>query len=159
MKKVTTLTVVLALIICFPVISYADNRGIGGILGGILGGVIGSKVGKGKGKTAATIGGALIGVLIGSEVGRQLDERDKELMDKKTQEALEKSKSGHPNVWVNPDNGHDGIITPGKAGRDSNGRYCREFQQEIRVDGRTERAYGKACREPDGSWKITEQIK
>ena len=34
------------------------------------------------------------------------------------------------------------------------GRYCREYQTKIRVNGRLRRAYGKACRMPDGSWKI-----
>ena len=31
---------------------------------------------------------------------------------------------------------------------------CREFQQTITVGGRTETAYGTACRQPDGDWKI-----
>jgi hypothetical protein len=32
--------------------------------------------------------------------------------------------------------------------------YCREFQKQIIIDGRTEQAYGVACRQPDGTWKI-----
>lgn len=32
--------------------------------------------------------------------------------------------------------------------------YCREFQKQIVIDGRTERAYGVACLQPDGTWKI-----
>jgi len=31
---------------------------------------------------------------------------------------------------------------------------CREYQQTITVGGRTERAYGTACKQADGSWKI-----
>ena len=32
--------------------------------------------------------------------------------------------------------------------------YCREFQKQIIIDGRTEQAYGEACLQPDGTWKI-----
>jgi surface antigen len=31
---------------------------------------------------------------------------------------------------------------------------CREFTQRIVVDGEEVAAYGTACRQPDGSWKI-----
>jgi len=34
------------------------------------------------------------------------------------------------------------------------GRYCREFQQEVKIGGVKERAYGTACRNPDGSWEV-----
>jgi hypothetical protein len=36
----------------------------------------------------------------------------------------------------------------------ADGRYCREYQSEIRVGGRLERTYGTACQEQDGSWEI-----
>lgn len=32
--------------------------------------------------------------------------------------------------------------------------FCREFQKQIVIDGRTEQAYGLACLQPDGTWKI-----
>ena len=32
--------------------------------------------------------------------------------------------------------------------------YCREFEETILVDGKPQHAYGKACRQPDSSWKI-----
>ena len=32
--------------------------------------------------------------------------------------------------------------------------YCREFEETILVDGKPQHAYGKACRQPDNSWKI-----
>ena len=38
--------------------------------------------------------------------------------------------------------------------KNNNGRYCREFQQTVTIGGRTAEAYGTACRQPDGSWKI-----
>ena len=30
-----------------------------------------------------------------------------------------------------------------------------QFQQTVTVAGETQRAFGKACRQPDGSWRIT----
>lgn len=32
--------------------------------------------------------------------------------------------------------------------------YCREFNQQITIDGRSQPAYGTACMQPDGSWEI-----
>ena len=32
--------------------------------------------------------------------------------------------------------------------------YCREYQHTVTIDGKQEKAYGTACRQPDGSWKI-----
>lgn len=47
-----------------------------------------------------------------------------------------------------------GAVTAVRDGRSSLGRYCREFQQTLTVGGKTENAYGTACRQPDGSWEI-----
>lgn len=33
------------------------------------------------------------------------------------------------------------------------GGPCREFQETIMIDGKPQRAYGMACRQPDGTWK------
>ena len=33
-------------------------------------------------------------------------------------------------------------------------RYTNALQQTVTVDGRTERAVGTACREPDARWRI-----
>ena len=32
--------------------------------------------------------------------------------------------------------------------------HCREFQDTIVVDGKKQKAYGTACLQPDGSWKV-----
>ncbi len=60
--------------------------------------------------------------------------------------------------WHNPDTGHRGDVTVVRHGRDSRtGEYCREYQTKVTVGGRSEDAYGLACRQPDGSWKIVRQ--
>jgi hypothetical protein len=35
--------------------------------------------------------------------------------------------------------------------------YCREFTQTFTISGETEKGYGTACLQPDGSWKIVSQ--
>ena len=134
-----------------------DKQTAGAILGGIAGGLLGSRVGKGRGRHVATIAGAVLGSLAGSSIGRQLDVRDRLLMLQSTQTTLAGGMTGVAGAWVNPDSGNRGTITPRRAYRVQRGsttRYCREFQQTITVGGKTERAYGRACRQPDGSWKI-----
>jgi hypothetical protein len=46
-----------------------------------------------------------------------------------------------------------GSVTAVRDGH-SGEKYCREFRQEVSIDGRMEQAYGAACREPDGTWRI-----
>ena len=47
-----------------------------------------------------------------------------------------------------------GTVTTTRIGTSSAGRPCREFQQRVTIGGKTEQAYGTACRNPDGSWEI-----
>jgi hypothetical protein len=46
-------------------------------------------------------------------------------------------------------------ITWSDAGVAGDGAYCREFQQEVRIGGRSEFAWGTACLGEDGDWRIT----
>lgn len=126
----------------------------GAVVGGVVGGLAGSTIGSGSGRLVAVGVGAILGSIIGSEVGKSLDRADRAYMHETTQHTLESRRSGETSEWVNPDNGHRGSVTPEPAYRASDGRYCREFQQTVTIDGRTERAYGTACRQPDGSWQI-----
>jgi surface antigen len=144
-------------LICSSFLLTACNMGgkqtIGAGIGAIGGGVVGSTIGKGRGKTVATIAGALIGGLLGSEVGASLDKTDQLYAERTTQSALETAQSNTAIAWSNPDSGHSGTITPTRTYQNA-GRYCREFQQTVVVAGRKQSAYGTACREPDGSWRI-----
>jgi surface antigen len=45
-----------------------------------------------------------------------------------------------------------------REGRDrESGQLCREFVQDISVGGRTERGWGIACRQDDGSWQVVQR--
>jgi len=35
-------------------------------------------------------------------------------------------------------------------------RYCREFRQNVQIDGQTQEAYGTACQTPDGDWQLVQ---
>ncbi|MDX1483113.1 MAG: RT0821/Lpp0805 family surface protein [Alphaproteobacteria bacterium] len=145
-------------IVTFGLMACAEDAGrkerAGTVVGAVAGGLLGSTIGKGSGKAIAIGAGIVLGGIVGSEVGRSLDRADRAYMARTTEESLERGRSGETSTWVNPDSQHSGTVTPQPAYRGSDGRYCREFQQTVTIDGRTERAYGTACRQPDGSWQI-----
>lgn len=129
----------------------------GTLLGAVAGAVAGAQVGKGEGRIVGAAVGTLLGALAGSEIGKSLDRADIAYLRQTQQRALEKSPSGKTSTWVNPDSGNSGGVTPKPAYKNSSGAYCREFQQTITVGGKTEQAYGTACRQPDGTWKIVSE--
>jgi surface antigen len=129
------------------------KQAVGGLGGAVLGGLLGSQIGGGSGQLWATGAGAVLGALAGSEIGKSLDRADQAYMAQTTQASLEHTRSGETSTWRNPDSGHTGTVTPTETYQ-RNGTYCREFQQSVTIGGETERAYGTACRQPDGTWKI-----
>jgi surface antigen len=123
---------------------------IGAFGGAAFGGLIAAAAGGG----GAAIAGAVIGgALLGAFAGNMLDQRDKRMAAEAQQQALESAPTGKPVAWTNPDSGHSGTVTPVRTYQ-SGGSYCREFQNNVTIDGKKENAYGTACRQPDGSWKV-----
>ncbi len=145
----------------FPVIltacgSLGGPKQTGGtLLGGGLGALAGSQIGGGTGRLAAVAVGTLIGAFVGSEAGKSLDRADKLFANRTAQRSLERVPSGQSTTWRNPDNGHSGTFTPTRTFQATSGGFCREFQQTVTVAGEKQRAFGTACRQPDGSWRIT----
>ena len=130
------------------------KEGLGGIGGAVLGGLAGSQVGSGSGRLWATGAGAVLGALVGSSIGRSLDDVDRLKMEQTTQATLEHVADHNTSTWTNPNTQHSGTITPVQTYQADSGQYCREFTQTVTIGGRTEEAYGTACRQPDGTWKI-----
>ncbi len=124
---------------------------IGAVGGGALGGLIAGAAGGNPAAIAASVIG---GMLVGGLVGNLLDERDKRLAAQAEQRALETAPTGKSVAWQNPDNGHSGTVTPVKTYQTAGGSYCREYQTQVNIDGKQEKAYSTACRQPDGSWKL-----
>ena len=147
------------LVLPFLVLTTACESGrekeIGGLLAGaVLGGFLGSQIGGGGGAIVATGAGVFLGALIGGGIGKQLDEKDRLEAERATQSALESSRSGQTITWTNPESGNSGTVTPTKTYHTNSTEYCRVYQQTVTFGGKTEDAYGTACRQPDGSWKV-----
>ena len=124
---------------------------VGGLGGAAAGGLLAAAL---HGGTAGIIGGVLAGGLIGGAIGDRMDAADRRDAQKAAQQALEKSPSGTAVAWNNPDSGHSGTVTPVRTFQKNNGQYCREYQQTVTIGGKEDQAYGTACRQPDGSWKL-----
>lgn len=134
---------------CGP--QMGQKQGIGTILGGIGGAVIGAQFGGGAGQLVATAVGTMAGAFIGNQIGASLDRADAAYLNQATQQALV---SGHSTQWQNAQNGHYGGVSIAKSYQSSHGEYCREYQQVVTINGQQQKAYGTACRQPDGSWQI-----
>ena len=83
-----------------------------------------------------------------------MDEHDKLMLEKTSQQALENSATGSSVAWKNPDSGNHGYVVPTNTYKAQNGRYCREYTQVVIIGGKKQEAYGKACRQPDGAWEV-----
>lgn len=124
--------------------------------GALAGGLIGNQIFHGeKNAFAGVLAGALIGGLVGNRIGNYMDAQDKANM----QNAITTVPVGQQASWTSDRRGPNGqpvsyTVRPVKVIRAHN-RYCREYQTTVTVGGKTQQpAYGKACRQPDGSWKI-----
>ena len=59
---------------------------------------------------------------------------------------------GQKVIWQTPS--ASGYVVATKQGATPEGLNCREFQQSITVSGKVEKAFGTACLQADGAWKI-----
>ena len=105
----------------------------------------------GRGSTAAA---TLSGVLGGAGAGR-LDSGDR-MAAAKAVARVQTAPIGQQVTWNNPDSGNSGTIVAIREGYAASGAYCREFQQTVTTGGAPQQSYGKACQQPDGSWKTVQ---
>ena len=154
----TTSRIAIALAVALTAAAATSDAGqketIGTLLGAGLGGFAGSQIGSGTGKLVAVGAGVLLGGWLGREIGKSLDAADRSRMAAAQQHSLEYERTGTTTTWVNPDSGHSGSITPIKYYQDSAGQPCREYSQTVVVSGRSETAYGTACRDANGDWRL-----
>lgn len=123
-----------------------------GTLGGAVGGaLLGSRFGGGAGKVATVGIGTVLGALAGREVSRYITGNDSRRAAAAEERAMT---NNEPITWNNPETGNRGTIQPQRTYQNSVGQTCREYSHTIYVEGRPETAYGTACRQPDGTWKL-----
>ncbi len=125
---------------------------LGSLLGAAAGGLAGSQIGDGRGQLAAVAGGTLLGFLMGGTIGRNMDEVDQNCVG----QALEHAQDGQQIAWNNSQTGAQYQVVPTRTVQGSDGRYCREYTATSVVSGRNQQTYGRACRQPDGSWQIVQ---
>ena len=68
------------------------------------------------------------------------------------QQTLEFAPDGSVRRWANPLSGHAGTVRPVATYVSEDGRFCRQYEEELRV-GEGQGSYRHlACREDDGYW-------
>jgi surface antigen len=87
--------------------------------------------------------------VVGTVIGQALDPADKEVAIAAQQQAVT---SGARKTWRGA-HGSYGFIEPEPENALSNG--CRDYLHKIFIDGRPQQAKGRACKQPDGSWRLT----
>ena len=142
-------------LVTLPLVSgCATKMETGTALGALTGGALAYGLGKdSSNKELWTVLGIGLGAMVGSNIGQQLDERDRMLMGQTFNHTMEKAPINATGQWQNPDTGHGGSVTPTRTFETQTGP-CREFTQTVSIGGQMEQAYGTACRQADGSWKI-----
>ncbi len=155
--RVRTLSAFVALtfLLSACVTDQGGKQLFGSLAGAAAGGWLGSKIGGGRGQLAAVAGGTLLGALVGGQIGRTMDDVDR-LQARRAAEYARTAPIGQTIQWNNPDTGNYGTVTPTRGGYTADGAYCREFQQTVTVGTRIQEAYGTACRQADGSWKMVQ---
>jgi surface antigen len=127
---------------------------LGAAAGGAAGGLIGSQIGHGSGNALATTAGVLGGMLLGGYAGRSIDKVNcAEAMQARQRALAASNPVGQTIQWRDPQSGAYGSFTPTRDGRAPDGAPCREYRQEITIDGQLKQGVGTACQQPDGSWK------
>lgn len=157
-SRFARMSAIVAVSAAFLVSGCAQDQGnkqtAGTLLGAVGGAVAGAQFGKGSGQLVGVALGTLAGAFLGSEIGRSLDNADRAIMAQKTQNTLETAPTGQTSTWNNPDSGARGTVTPTRTYQTASNEYCREYQQTVSINGKQETAYGTACRQADGSWKV-----
>ncbi len=126
----------------------ASQQQKGALVGGVTGALVGSLIGDGRGQNIAIAVGAIAGSAIGSSIGKRFDEQDQSRIAYSMQHKRRSS-------WTNSTTGHRNTVIPSPTfAPSSSNQQCREFTVDTEIGNRTESAYGTACRQNDGSWKI-----
>ena len=154
MKNVV-ITTVLATTLLTGCAGTYNKATTGAALGAITGGALAYGLGKDSSKKDLwLIAGAAAGCLIGNNIGAKLDERDRLLLGQTLQQTMEHGPTNSVGSWNNPDSGNSGTVTPTQTMISANNQPCREFTTTVNIGGELSQAYGTACRQNDGSWKI-----
>lgn len=157
MKKTILATVISSIFLVSGCAGTYSKQDTGTAVGALAGGGLAYGLGQNSSnKEIWTVLGIGLGAMLGNQIGQQLDERDRLMMGQSFQVALEQAPDNNSSSWNNPNTGNSGHTTPTRTVVASNGTPCREFTQTVMIGGQSQQAYGTACRQADGSWKIVQ---
>lgn len=125
---------------CSPGHNTVGSTIAGAAAGGILGGAIFG------GSGLAIAGSALAGGVIGNLVGQHMDRSDRERAA-----AAYASDSGRAK-WQSRQ-GYIYTVEPVRKFT-RNGRHCRRYKTTVQIKSRFKTAYGIACRDRHGRWRV-----
>jgi len=128
-----------------------EKENVGTVIGAVSGTIIGAQFGHGAGRVVGAGIGALVGGFLGNAIGRSADQSDVREANRAFNKAA-RSPVGQTVYWHNKRTGNWGTYRPVRDGHSGHGKYCREFVTTATVNGKTERVYGTACRQPNGTW-------
>ena len=82
-----------------------------------------------------------------------LTEIDVSLAAMLLQRTLDHAPDGTTRRWTNDESGHSGAITPLRSYIASSGQFCRDYKEDISVDGKNRQFQYSACRDED-RWSL-----
>ena len=125
-----------------------SKRDAGTGIGAAIGAFVGHQVDDGLG---GVLVGAAVGGLLGRVIGDYMDEADRE----KVAATLDSTPTGETRHWKNEDTGYEYALTPTSGTYAKGEEQCRDFEQEVFIDGEKEMILASACKLPDvESWAI-----
>jgi surface antigen len=156
----TAMTAALGTFIAEPAYAGGEDQFLGTLMGGAVGGLVGSQFGHGPGRVATTAAGVFVGGLAGNSIGASMDRADSYYSRPAYGGYAPGTSYAEPAYYAT--NYVPNYVAPEAPPPDppaayydaSVGSYCREYTQEIRIDGRVQESYGTACLQPDGTWRV-----
>lgn len=125
-----------------------SKRDVGTGVGAALGALAGYQIDDGLG---GLLIGAAVGGIAGRTIGGYMDDSDRE----KVAETLTETPAGETERWKNEDTGYQYAMTPTTGTYDRDDDQCRDFEQEVFIDGKREVIQASACRQSDEDpWAI-----
>jgi surface antigen len=128
------------------------NEAAGAVAGAIIGGLIGNQVFKGE-RGLGTVAGVVLGGVAGAQLAKSGDNCDQVYASYAYEDAFNRDPYERVS-WRNERSGNYGYVTPADYYEDRRGRTCREYEQEIYINGRRQIAEGVACQDRNGTWQI-----
>lgn len=65
------------------------------------------------------------------------------------QRTLDHAPDGTTRRWSNDESGHSGAITPVRSYIAATGQYCRDYQEDLLINGNSQQFHYSACRDED----------